>query len=115
MDRSNLDCHRDRQPSAVKNDLTAVGLANLDVFDADAELAVGLLGQVGVSLRPDTRDVRPRRRQALGPLEDVGHDLRSAVRRRGEPGERHAGSRHVGPSRGPRGADGLSQRCPRDE
>jgi len=36
------------------------------------------------------------RGQVLWPLDDVGHDLRSAVRRRGEPGERHAGSRHVG-------------------
>ena len=39
----------------------AVGLADLDDFDADAELALGLLGQVGVRLRPDPRDVRPRR------------------------------------------------------
>jgi len=41
--------------------LPMVGLTNLDVFDADAEVAVGLLGQVGVSPRPDPRDVRPRR------------------------------------------------------
>ena len=38
-----------------------VGLTNIDVVDADAEVAVRLLGQVGVSLWPDPRDVRPRR------------------------------------------------------
>ena len=42
-----------------------VGLTNLDVFDADAEVAVGLLGQVGDRvdgrLRLDSCDARPRR------------------------------------------------------
>jgi len=61
LNRSDSDCHRGRQPSAVKNDLIAIGLADLDVFDADAEVVVAPLGQVGVSLRPDPRDVRPRR------------------------------------------------------
>ena len=44
-----------------ENGLPAVGPADLDVLDADADLAVGLFGQVGVSPRPDPRDVRPRR------------------------------------------------------
>jgi len=44
-----------------ENDLTAVDLADLDLLDADAELVVAPLGLVGVRLRPDPRDVRPRR------------------------------------------------------
>ena len=44
-----------------ENDLTAVDLADLDLLDADAELVVAPLGLVGVCLRPDPHDVRPRR------------------------------------------------------
>jgi len=58
-------CSWRHQPSAVKMVWRIVGLTDLDVPDADAELAVGLLGQVADRvdgrLRPDTRDVRPRR------------------------------------------------------
>ena len=73
---------------------------SLDVLGVDAELVVGPLSQaadrVDGRLRLDPRDARPRRGQVLAPLDDVGHDRRSAVGRRGEPGERHAGSRHTG-------------------
>ena len=89
----------------------AVGLADLDDFDADAELAVGLLGQVGVSLRPDPRDVRPRRGQVLGPLDDVGHDRRSAGQRRASQESVTLDRVTSDTSRGPR----LVIRCPRNK
>lgn len=56
---------RRHQPSAVKMVWRIVGLTDLDVLDADAELVVDPLDpvadRVDGRLRPDPRDVRPRR------------------------------------------------------